>query len=192
MVRPSGISLDTIRWGPAPRGSDSVCRLVVNRRIDQVEMPKVSFDFHTVVPPERVIAMLTDFSPNRPEVWPMLAPELYEVYRLDAGSASVKEGSTFPRRIWERDDYEWSADRVRWTLRESNYCHPGSYVEVGVRPEAGGGTRLHVDWNRRGVGVRGKMMIAFVVLTRGAIIRRKVFQRAFDREERVERQDNSN
>ena len=51
------------------------------------------------------MAMLTDFSPNRPEVWPMLAPELYEGYRLDAGSAYVKEGSTFPRRIWERDDY---------------------------------------------------------------------------------------
>jgi len=155
-------------------------------------MPKVSFDLRTAVPPERVMAMLTDFSPNRPEVWPMLAPELYEGYRLDAGSAYVKEGSTFPRRIWERDDYEWSADRVRWTVRESNYCQPGSYVKVSVRPEAGGGTRLHVDWNRRGVGVRGKMMIAFVVLTRGTIIRRKVFQRAFDREERLERDDNSN
>src|SRR6516164_4757442 len=97
--------------------SDSVCRCRLNRRFDEGKVPKVSFDFHTAVPPERVMAMLTDFSPNRPEIWPMLAPELYEVYRLDAGSASVKEGSTFPRRIWERDDYEWSADRVRWTLR---------------------------------------------------------------------------
>jgi hypothetical protein len=165
--------------------SDSVCRCRLNRRIDEGEMPKVSFDLRTAVPPERVMAMLTDFSPNRPEIWPMLAPELYEVYRLDAGSASVKEGSTFPRRIWERDDYEWSADRVRWTVRDSNYCQPGSYVEVGVRPEADGGTRLQMDWNRRGVGIKGKMMIAFVVLTRGAIIRRKVFQRAFDREERA-------
>jgi hypothetical protein len=152
-------------------------------------MPRVSFDFRTAVPPERVMTMLTDFSPNRPELWPMLAPELYEVYRLDARNAYVKEGSIFPRRIWERDDYEWSADRVRWTVRESNYCRPGSYVEVSVRPEAGGGTRLYVDWNRRGVGVRGKMLIAFVVVTRGAIIRRKVFQCAFDREERVERED---
>ena len=61
-------------------------------------MPKVSFDFHTAVPSERVMAMLTEFSPNRPEVWPMLAPELYEVYRRNADSAYVKEGSTFPRR----------------------------------------------------------------------------------------------
>ena len=42
-------------------------------------MPKVSFDLRTAVPPERVMAMLTDFSPNRPEIWPMLAPELYEL-----------------------------------------------------------------------------------------------------------------
>jgi len=111
----------------------------------------------------------------------MLAPELYEVHRLGSGSADVKEGSLYPALIWEQDHYEWSADRVRWTVRDSNYCHPGSYVEVGVRPEADGGTRLQVDWNRRGVGIKGKMMIAFVVLTRGAIIRRKVFQRALDR-----------
>src|SRR5215469_4985778 len=121
--------------------------------------------------------VLTDFSSHRPDVWPMLAPELYEVHRLGSGSADVL--------IWEQDHYEWSADRVRWTVQESNYCQPGSYVEVGVRPEADGGTRLQVDWNRRGVGIKGKMMIAFVVLTRGAIIRRKVFQRAFDREERA-------
>ena len=53
-------------------------------------MPKVSFDFRTAVQPERVMAMLTDFSPNRPELWPMLAPELYQVYRLDARSAYVR------------------------------------------------------------------------------------------------------
>ena len=155
-------------------------------------MARVAFDIHTGLPPERVMQMLTDFSAHRPDVWPMLAPELYEVHRLGSGSADVKEGSLYPALIWEQDHYEWSADRVRWTVRDSNYCHPGSYVEVGVRPEADGGTRLQVDWNRRGVGIKGKMMIAFVVLTRGAIIRGKVFKRAFDQEERLERDDNSN
>ena len=40
---------------------------------------------------------------------------------------------------------------------------------------------MHVDWNRKGVGVKGKTLIALVVLTRGANIRCKVFERAFDR-----------
>src|SRR5499425_1058576 len=99
--------------------SDSVCRCRLKRRIDEGEMPNVSFDFRTAVPPERVMAMLTDFSPNRPEVWPMLAPELYGDYRLDADSAYVKEGRTVARRMWERDDYEGTAQRVRLSVRES-------------------------------------------------------------------------
>ena len=144
-------------------------------------MARVTFDIQTSLPPERVMRMLTDFSAHRPDVWPMLAPELYEVHRLGSGSADVKEGSLYPALIWEQDHYAWSTDRVRWTVRESNYCQPGSYVEVRVRPGAGGGSKLHVDWNRRGVGIKGKILIRLVVLTRGAIIRRQVFQRALDR-----------
>ena len=60
-------------------------------------MPKVSFDLRTAVPPERVMAMLTDFSPNRPEIWPMLAPELYEVHRARCGQR-VCEGRGAPSR----------------------------------------------------------------------------------------------
>jgi hypothetical protein len=144
-------------------------------------MPRVTFNLHTSLPRERVISMLTDFSPRRPDVWPMLAPELYEVYRVEATSAEVKEGSVVPTRIWERYHYEWSADRVRWTVQESNYCTPASYVEVTVRPKPGGGSQLQVEWNRKGVGLKGKIVIALVFLTRGANIRRKVFQRALDR-----------
>jgi hypothetical protein len=46
------------------------------------------------------MSMLTDFSPRRPDLWPMLAPELFEVYRVGATSADVKEGSIFPTRLW--------------------------------------------------------------------------------------------
>jgi hypothetical protein len=150
-------------------------------------MPRVTFDIHTSLPPERVMSMLTDFSPRRLDLWPMLAPELYKVHELEQGSADVKEGSLYPAVIWERDHYEWSADRVRWTVRESNYCQPGSYVEITVRPRPGGGSQLSVDWNRRGIGIKGKILIALVVLTRGANIRRKVFQCALDRALRLVR-----
>jgi hypothetical protein len=145
-------------------------------------MAKIMFGIDTKLPPERVMALLTDFSPRRPEHWPMLAPELYEVHRIGSDSADVQEGSVSPARIWERDHYEWSADRVRWMVRESNYCTPGSYVEVGVRRKLDGGSQLLVEWNRRGINLKGKLLIALVVLTRGANIRRKVFQSAFDRE----------
>ena len=145
-------------------------------------MPRVAFDMHTVLPAERILAMLTDFSERRPALWPTLAPELYEVYDVSATSADVKEGSLKPILIWERDHYDWSIPgRMRWTVRESNYCTCGSFVEATIRHAADGGTSVHVEWNRTGVGLKGKALIALVVLSRGAIIRRKVFKAAFDR-----------
>lgn len=129
--------------------------------------------------------MLVDFSPRRPDIWPLLAPQLYEVYRVGPTSADVKEGSVCPTLMWERDHYEWSADRVRWTVLESNYCTPGSYVDVRVRKSGDRGSHVRVEWNRTGVGVKGKILVALVVLTRGANIRRKVFQRAFDRAQSI-------
>ena len=103
-------------------GRTQFTRFGLNRRIDEGEMPKVSFDFHTAVPPERVMAMLTDFSPNRPVVWPMLAPELYEVYRLDSDHAYVKEGSTFPRRIFRCPEHVPSLSQMlRKSAGKSNF-----------------------------------------------------------------------
>jgi hypothetical protein len=126
--------------------------------------------------------MLTDFTTRRPEFWPTLARDLYEVYEVGPTSAEVKEGSLKPFVIWERDHYDWSiTGRVRWTVRASNYCTAGSYVEARVHPAADRGATVNVEWNRTGIGVRGRILIALVVLTRGAIIRRKVFEYAFDR-----------
>ena len=126
--------------------------------------------------------MLTDFSTRRPELWPMLARELHEVYEVGATSADVKEGSIQPTLMWERDYYNWShPGRVRWTVQESNYSAAGSYVEASIHKTAAGGSQVHVEWNRKGVGLKGRILIALVVLTGGAIIRQKVFQCAFDR-----------
>ena len=55
-------------------------------------MPRVTFDIETGLSSERLISMLTDFSPRRPDLWPMLAPTLFEVYRVEANSAYVKKG----------------------------------------------------------------------------------------------------
>jgi len=145
-------------------------------------MPRVAFDVHTVLPAATVLTMLTDFTARRPALWPTLSPKLYEVYELGPTSADVKEGSSKPVVIWERAHYDWSVPgRVRWTVHASNYCIQGSFVEAEVHDVDDGGATVHVEWNRTGVGLKGKTLIALVVLTRGAVIRRKVFERAFDR-----------
>jgi hypothetical protein len=145
-------------------------------------MAQVAFEVHTRLSPGQVMSMLTDFSPQRPELWPTLARELYCVHTVARTSADVQEGSLWPTLMWERDHYDWSvAGRVRWTVRESNYSKPGSYVQVIVEEASVGGSRVHVEWNRTGIGLKGKALIGLIVLTRGAVIRRKVFERAFAR-----------
>jgi hypothetical protein len=145
-------------------------------------MARVTFDMQTSLTPEKVLAMLTDFSTRRPELWPTLARELYEVYDVGIASADVKEGSPWPARMWERVHYDWSVPgRVRWTVQRSNYFAPGSYVEVTVQKAATGRSQIRVEWSRTGIGFRGKAITALVVLSRGRILRRNVFQLAFDR-----------
>jgi hypothetical protein len=151
-------------------------------------MPRVTFDIHTILPPEQVLAMLTDFSTGWPELWPILARELYEVYEVGATSADVREGSIQPTLMWERDYYSWSPPgRVRWTVKESNYSAAGSCLEASIQKTAAGASQVHVECNRRGAGLKGKVLIALVVLTGGAIIRPKVFHCAFDRAEAARR-----
>jgi hypothetical protein len=145
-------------------------------------MARVTFHMQTSLAPERVLAMLTDFSQCRPELWPTLSRELYEVYEVHAASADVKEGSHWPTQMWERVHYDWSVPgKVRWTVHESNYFAPGSYVELTVQEGATGGSEIQVEWSRTGIGMRGKAITALVVLSRGNILRRNVFQLAFDR-----------
>ena len=144
-------------------------------------MPLVTFDMQTRLPPEQVLAMLTDFSSRRPQLWPTLAADVYEVYDVRATSADVKEGSPGPVRMWERAHYDWSVPGlVRWMVLDSNYFAPGSYTEVIVQPAPKGGSQIHVESNRTGIGLKGKAVIALNVLSRGSILRRKVFQPAFD------------
>jgi len=135
----------------------------------------------TRLPPEQVLAMLTDFSSRRPQLWPTLAEDLYEVYDVGPASAEVREGSAGPVRMWERAHYDWSVPgRVRWTVLDSNYFAPGSYTEVIVGEGTGGGSQIQVESNRTGIGLIGKILTALVAASRGSILRRKVFQPAFD------------
>jgi hypothetical protein len=74
-------------------------------------MARVTFDMHTGLRPERALAMLTDFSARRPELWPTLTRELYAVYEVHPTGADVKEGSPWPTRMWERVHYDWTVLR---------------------------------------------------------------------------------
>jgi hypothetical protein len=132
-------------------------------------MPKVELDVETSVSPEDVRAALLDFSDRRPEIWPGIEPSLYEVYTIGDTFADVQEGSKMPgARIWAKEHYDWSAgDLITWTVQESNFCAPGSYVSAAIAPRGDGGSRIHLTWNRTPTSMVGRLATALIVLTRG-------------------------
>ncbi len=148
-------------------------------------MPKVEMDLETSVPPERVRSALLDFSPSRPEVWPGITPTLYEVYSVGETSAEIKEGTKQPgATVWAKEHYDWSdPETVRWTVRESNFCAPGSYVQARIRPREGGGSRVHIEWNRTPTSFAGRLATVLIKATRGKPVAAS-FKKAMDRLER--------
>ena len=126
------------------------------------------------VPPEVLRAALIDFGPDRPLNWPGLDASLYELRTVGATWADVKEGTKRPGlHIWSIEHYDWSDPHaVDITVRESNFAAVGSHTLVTISPTPSGGSHVRFDWYRTGVGVRGKVLIALLVLLRGGPITR--------------------
>lgn len=132
-------------------------------------MAALGMDVETSLSPDEVREALLDFSERRPDIWPDLERGLYEVHSVSETSADVKEGSKMPgMTIWARESYDWSSpDTIRWTVTESNFCTPGSYVAATLHPRDDGGTRVHIEWDRTGTTVMGKVIVRMVRLTKG-------------------------
>lgn len=130
-------------------------------------MSEVRFGFEVPVAPASVLGALTDFSPRRPDLWPDLDPDAYRVEWVEGTRALVREGQRSPR-LWALEEYDWSTPgTVTWTVRESNFCAPGSYVSARVEPVPTGGSRVHLTWSRKGTGLKGKAIVMLIRLTKG-------------------------
>ena len=115
-------------------------------------MARIEFDIPTDAPADAIRAALLDFSQRRPELWPGLPPDQYEVYEVGDTWAEIREGYRGP--IWVRERYDWSTPgRVAFTAVDSGFATPGSYVVVEIEPAEGGGSTLHITWDRRGKGM---------------------------------------
>jgi Polyketide cyclase / dehydrase and lipid transport len=131
--------------------------------------------------PEQVLDALLDFSDRRPEIWPGLAREHYEVYEVGQTSALIKEGSPRPLGVWAIERYDWSTPgTVRWTVEQSNFCTPGSHVEARVAPGPGGGSRIALTWDRTGANRRGRLIVALMTVV-GPPMLRSYLRKPLDR-----------
>ena len=135
-------------------------------------MGHVELDIDTDVAPDRIRAALIDFTERRPTLWPGLNRKEFVVYQVGDTWAVVREGNGGP--VWARERYDWSRpDNVTWTVEESGFCQPGSFVSVDVAPRDVG-SRIHVTWERHPKGLLGAIMTTLIPLTGGALIRRSL------------------
>jgi hypothetical protein len=131
-------------------------------------MPHVVIDVDTDVRPERMMEAATDFSERRPELWPNISREFWQLHDHGSNCAEATEGSP---AVWARERYEWSADRVVGTTQDSNVWQPGGTWTLTVEPGQDAGSHIHIDVDRRWKG-RG-WLFAFPV----ALFDQQMFKR---------------
>ncbi len=141
---------------------------------------KLNFSMDTAASAEQVLAALTDFTEARPDIWPALDQERYEVHELGETWADVTEGSARPE-TWAREHYDWSVDGVvSWRATESNFCKPGSGVTVQIAELPEGGSHLEIEWDRTASNLRWTLMF-LPMRVMGPRMLTKAWQPVFDR-----------
>jgi hypothetical protein len=133
---------------------------------------QLEMETETSLSPDQVVKALTDFSERRPQMWPGISPQYYKVYSVSETRADVREGTKQgPINVWAREEYDWSLpNTVTWTVKDSNFCTPGSYVKAEVRPPQGGGSEIKTTWDRTPTSVAGRFIFAVMKLSRGKAI----------------------
>src|SRR5439155_11518347 len=131
-------------------------------------MAKIEMDIETKASPEAVVRALTDFSDRRPDIWSALSREFYEVYSVGETSDDVREGQTKPFKVWAKEHYDWSEPgTVVSTVKEAGFVKPGSSVTTTATPGEGGGTRVHIVWERFPTSAKGWVAVAMMKATGG-------------------------
>lgn len=128
-------------------------------------MAHVVTDLDTTASPERVIGALTDFSPRRFDLWPNVDRNYFKLESSGESSAEVTEGSPVLGGVWERSRYDWSRPgTVRIDVTDSNAFQPGSFWIYEVTPTTSGGSRVHMEFDRRPRNLKGLFLGALLAL----------------------------
>ncbi len=143
-------------------------------------MARIEFTTDTSVAADRVLAAATEFSERRPQLWPMIAPQIYRLHERGDDWAVVTEGTAFMGGVWARERYDWSQSGVvRATCEASNIFQPGSVWELRAHPRTGGGSHIEILNHRRAKGLVGHLIGAMIQL-QGPKFVGSAFQKTLD------------
>ena len=133
-------------------------------------MPHVVVDVDAEVPAERMMAAATDFSERRPELWPNISREFWQLHDRGPNWAEATEGSP---AVWARERYQWSDNRVVGTTQDSNVWQRGGTWTLTVAPRDGAGSHICMVLDRRWKG-RGWLFYIPVALFGERILKRNL------------------
>ncbi|MFJ5035833.1 hypothetical protein ACIQB5_49490 [Streptomyces sp. NPDC088560] len=133
-------------------------------------MAVVRFHLVSTLSPKDVLEVLTDFSPARPQAWPTIDAEHFEVHGLGDTWAEVTEGTA---AAWERARYEWEpgGDKVTISTLDSKLFGAGGGWIFRMTPE-GHGTRVDVELTREPSTFKGKVLASLLPLAAPSSLRK--------------------
>jgi hypothetical protein len=127
----------------------------------------------TTLTPAQYVQGLTDFGPNRSDIFGNSADEYLKVHHSDHTVADVTEGSG---GIWERLHYDWSdLNCVILRTIDSNVWNETSSHTYTFTRQSNGTTDIDVVVIRNGKNLKGRLL-GFVLGTIG----RRVLEKAFE------------
>ena len=132
-------------------------------------MARVSYTVATEISPEVVWDALTEFGPRRAQLWPDLSPSSFKVLERGESWARVREG-TAGLGIWSIERYEWKEPVITATVEQANAAQAGGTWRMEVRPQAGGGSVLTINMDRRAKGVVGHLIHGIFQITNGRFL----------------------
>jgi hypothetical protein len=138
----------------------------------------VHFKLQSRLAPEAVLAALTDFGPNRSEIWPNVDSAHFRVHGQGPGWAEVTEGSSVVGGVWERERYSWDVATATVAIEtlDSNTWGPGSRWDYRLTRGAAGGTTIQVTVVRNGKGWKGRLLGIALSLAGAGMLRSQMEQ----------------
>jgi hypothetical protein len=135
-------------------------------------MPTVRLHMTSALSAPELMAVLTDFSSARPNLWPTIDADHFEVHDLGETWAEVTEGTA---SAWERARYEWDLQRRRVTVatHDSKVFGPGGGWVFQLTPEAAG-TRIDVELTRRPTTFMRRLLAALLPLVAPAALKKSL------------------
>jgi hypothetical protein len=106
-------------------------------------MSSLKITAKTSVSPQEFVASLTNFGPERAQIWTNSQPDYFMAHDSGPGWAEVTEGSGFFGGVWEKLHYDWSSpNRIILKTLDSNMWSDKSGWQYTLEPTVDGSATI--------------------------------------------------